>query len=45
VLLIALGATVGGLLGAKIGRRLPPMVLRGVIVAVGLTAIVNLITD
>ncbi|SEG71168.1 hypothetical protein SAMN04489712_109247 [Thermomonospora echinospora] len=43
VLLIALGATVGGLLGARVGRRLPPAVLRGVIVAVGLTAIVNLL--
>jgi uncharacterized membrane protein YfcA len=43
VLLIALGATAGGLLGARVGRRLPPMVLRGVIVVVGVTAIVNLL--
>ncbi|HEX2313474.1 MAG TPA: sulfite exporter TauE/SafE family protein [Thermomonospora sp.] len=43
VLLIALGSTVGGLLGASAGRRLPPAVLRGVIVAVGVTAIVNLV--
>lgn len=38
--LIAVGATIGGLLGARIGRRLPPNVLRGVIVVVGLTALV-----
>jgi uncharacterized protein len=38
--LIAVGATIGGLLGARIGRRLPPNVLRGVIVVVGVTALV-----
>ncbi|MEV5826588.1 sulfite exporter TauE/SafE family protein [Spirillospora sp. NPDC052242] len=43
VLMIAAGSTVGGLLGAKVGRRIPPPVLRGVIVAVGLVAIVNLV--
>ena len=43
VLLIALGATLGGLLGAKVGRRIPPPLLRGVIVVVGLVAIVNLV--
>ncbi|OLT17003.1 hypothetical protein BJF79_17985 [Actinomadura sp. CNU-125] len=43
VLMIALGSTVGGLLGAKVGRRIPPPVLRGVIVVVGLVAIVNLV--
>jgi uncharacterized membrane protein YfcA len=43
VLLIASGATIGGLLGARVGRRIPPLVLRGVIVAVGLVAIVNLL--
>ncbi|KAB2351012.1 sulfite exporter TauE/SafE family protein [Actinomadura rudentiformis] len=43
VLLIALGATVGGVLGAKVGRRIPPLVLRGVIVVVGVVAIVNLL--
>ncbi|MYW63847.1 TSUP family transporter [Streptomyces sp. SID8379] len=36
--LIAAGSTAGGLIGARIGRRLPPAVLRGVIVTVGLTA-------
>ena len=36
--LIPGGSIVGGGLGALIGRRLPPMVLRGVIVVVGLVA-------
>ncbi|WFB10727.1 sulfite exporter TauE/SafE family protein [Streptomyces sp. LX-29] len=36
--LIAAGSTVGGLLGARVGRRLPPSALRGVIIAVGVTA-------
>lgn len=39
VLLIAVGSTIGGQLGARIGRRLPPTVLRTVIVFVGLAAI------
>ncbi|MET7639067.1 sulfite exporter TauE/SafE family protein [Streptomyces sp. NPDC005438] len=43
VLLIALGSTVGGQLGARIGRKLPPTVFRAVIVAVGLCAIVQLL--
>ncbi|TYB49140.1 sulfite exporter TauE/SafE family protein [Actinomadura chibensis] len=43
VLMIASGATVGGFLGARVGRRIPPLVLRGVIVVVGLVAIVNLL--
>lgn len=43
VLLIAAGSTVGGLLGAKIGRKLPPTVLRGVIVVVGLVAVTKLL--
>jgi len=42
-LLIAVGSTLGGLLGATLGRRIPPTVLRGVIVAVGVLAIVNLL--
>ncbi|KMO97530.1 sulfite exporter TauE/SafE family protein [Streptomyces roseus] len=42
VLLIAVGSTLGGQIGAKIGRRLPPTVLRGVIVVVGVIAIVQL---
>ncbi|MFG2331468.1 sulfite exporter TauE/SafE family protein [Streptomyces sp. NPDC048604] len=43
VLLIAVGSAIGGQIGAKVGRRLPAPVLRGVIVAVGLTAIAQLL--
>ena len=43
--LIAAGSIVGGQLGATVGRRLPPMALRAVIVAVGLTALVVFLTD
>lgn len=42
VLLLAVGSTVGGVLGAKVGRRLSPSVLRGFIVVVGIAAIVKL---
>jgi uncharacterized membrane protein YfcA len=38
VLLIAGGAIVGGQIGAHVGRRLPPPMLRGVIICVGLVA-------
>jgi uncharacterized membrane protein YfcA len=41
--LIAVGATIGGVLGARVGRRLPPVVLRGVIVLVGVSAILQLL--
>lgn len=41
--LLALGSTLGGQLGAKIGRRLSPKVLRGVIVVIGLAAVVMLL--
>ncbi len=40
---IACGALVGGYGGARLGRSLSPMVLRGVIVAVGTVAIVKLV--
>ncbi|GGS17683.1 MULTISPECIES: sulfite exporter TauE/SafE family protein [Actinokineospora] len=43
VALIAVGAVIGGLIGAKVGRRLSPTVLRGVIVVVGIAAIVQLL--
>jgi uncharacterized membrane protein YfcA len=43
VAVIAAGSTVGGLLGARYGRRLPPVALRWVIVAVGVVAAVRLI--
>lgn len=39
--LIAAGAIVGGQIGAKVGIRLPPNVLRGVIVVVGVAALVS----
>ncbi|HVS28665.1 MAG TPA: sulfite exporter TauE/SafE family protein [Solirubrobacteraceae bacterium] len=42
-LLIALGSTVGGQLGAGVGRRLPPVALRAVIVVVGITALIKLL--
>jgi len=45
VALIAAGSIVGGQLGASVGRRLPPTVLRGVIVVVGLTALVMFLVD
>jgi uncharacterized membrane protein YfcA len=43
--LIAGGAVVGGQLGARYGRRLPPAALRGLIVAIGCFAIVRLLAD
>lgn len=45
VLLIAVGAILGGQLGAKVGRRLPASVLRGVVVVVGVVAIVQLLVS
>lgn len=42
-LIVAIGSIIGGLLGASIGRRLPPAVLRAVIVVVGVVAIVALV--
>jgi hypothetical protein len=41
--LIAVGSIIGGVLGAKGGRRLPAPVLRAIIVAVGIFAIVRLL--
>jgi len=41
--LIAAGSVLGGLLGARVGRRLSPKVLRAVIVVVGIVAIVRLL--
>ncbi len=43
VLLIAVGSTIGGQLGATVGRRLPPNVLRAVIVVVGVVAVVTFV--
>ncbi len=42
VVLIAVGSTIGGFLGAHYGRRLPPWALRSAIVVVGTIAIVRL---
>jgi uncharacterized protein len=44
VVLLAAGSAAGGQLGALIGRRLSPAVLRGVIVVVGVVAIAQLVT-
>ena len=44
VALVAVGSIFGGALGARYGRRLPPDVLRAIIVVVGLVAIVTLVT-
>jgi uncharacterized protein len=41
--LIAAGSVVGGQLGARYGRRLPPGVLRALIVVIGTAAIVSLL--
>ncbi len=41
--LIAVGATIGGLIGATVGRRLPAAALRVVIVVVGVVALVALL--
>jgi uncharacterized membrane protein YfcA len=41
--LIAVGSVLGGVIGAKVGRRLSPVALRGVIVVVGLFAIAKLL--
>jgi uncharacterized membrane protein YfcA len=40
--LIACGSVVGGVVGARIGRRLPPWALRAVVVAVGAVAFARL---
>ncbi len=41
--LIAVGSIIGGLLGARVGRRLSPRALRAVIVVIGLVAVVKLV--
>ena len=43
VLLIASGSTAGGLLGARLGRRLPPLALRILVATIGVIAAVKLI--
>lgn len=44
VLLVAVGSALGGFLGARVGRRLPAPILRGLIVCVGVVAIVKLLS-
>jgi uncharacterized protein len=41
--LLAVGSILGGQIGARVGRRLPPPALRAVIVAVGIAAIIKLV--
>ncbi|MHB8185180.1 MAG: sulfite exporter TauE/SafE family protein [Dermatophilaceae bacterium] len=41
--LIAVGALAGGYVGARVGRRLSPVVLRGVIVVIGVGAIAKMV--
>ncbi|MEU4229340.1 sulfite exporter TauE/SafE family protein [Nonomuraea sp. NPDC026600] len=43
VLAVAVGATLGGFIGGTFGRRIPAPVLRGIIVCVGIAAIVKLV--
>jgi uncharacterized protein len=43
--LIAVGSVVGGQLGATVGRRLPPLALRMVIVTVGVVAVVSFVAS
>jgi uncharacterized membrane protein YfcA len=41
--LIAVGSTIGGLIGARVGRRLPPVALRVLVVVIGLVSVVKLV--
>lgn len=43
VALIAVGSALGGIVGARVGRRLSPSALRGIIASVGTVAIVYLL--
>jgi hypothetical protein len=43
VALIAVGSAIGGVLGARVGRSLRPVVLRGAIVVIGLGALAKLL--
>jgi len=43
VLLIAIGSTIGGAIGARFGRRLPPTALRIIVVLIGVISSVKLI--
>lgn len=43
IALVAAGSLVGGVIGAGVGRRLPPLLLRACIVALGIVALVNIL--
>ena len=43
VLLIAVGSLLGGVVGSTVGRRLPPVVLRGFIVVIGVVGIIKIV--
>lgn len=43
VVLIAAGSSIGGLVGARVGRRLPPAALRFIVVLVGVVAAARLL--
>lgn len=45
VAILAASSTVGGLLGASVGRRLSPTVLRSMIVVIGTAAVVHLLLE
>jgi uncharacterized protein len=45
VAIIAVGSTVGGQVGGLIGRRLPPLALRAIIVVVGVAALVKFLVS
>lgn len=42
-LMVGVGALLGGVIGARVGRRLPPNVLRAVIVVIGVVGIVKMV--
>lgn len=41
--LIAVGSTIGGFVGGRYGRKLPPLALRGLIVLIGIIAVTTLV--
>lgn len=43
VLLVAVGSLIGGYLGARVGRKFNPTLLRGIIVVLGLVALVRIL--
>jgi uncharacterized membrane protein YfcA len=45
VLIIAVSSLLGALAGAAVGRRLKPIVLRGIIVVLGLVALYVMISN